>query len=176
MKKKILILPVIFLFFILIIFFYLLIIDRNPSKLPSALINKKVPIFEAESLMSDKAFISSDEFKDHIILLNFFATWCKPCKEEHKFIKKFSKNKKIKVIGVNYKDNPKKTIVWLKEMGNPYSDIIIDKDGKIAIDWGVYGIPETFIINSQMTIKHRHVGAITNKVYNSLNLIIKDTE
>ena len=110
------------------------------------------------------------------IIISFWATWCKPCKEEHKFIEKFSKNKKIKVIGVNYKDNPKKTIVWLKEMGNPYSDIIIDKDGKIAIDWGVYGIPETFIINSQMTIKHRHVGAITNKVYNSLNLIIKDTE
>jgi len=176
MKKGILILPVIFLLFILITFFYLLVIDRNPSELPSALINKKVPVFKAESLMNNKTFISSEELKDQVTLLNFFATWCKPCRDEHKYIKRFATNKKIKVIGINYKDNPKKTNSWLQEMGNPYSDIIIDKDGKIAIDWGVYGIPETFIINSQRIIKHRHVGPITNKIYDDLNFIIKNTK
>ena len=82
----------------------------------------------------------------------------------------------MKVIGINYRDNPKKTIKWLKELGNPYKDILIDKNGKIAIDWGVYGIPETFIINSNGIIKYRHVGPITNKIYTKINLIINQNE
>ena len=176
MKKKILILPPIFFFLILSIFFYLLIIDRNPSEIPSNLLNKNVPIFEAESLFKDKKFISSNEFKDEIILVNFFATWCKPCRDEHVYIKRFTNERGIKVIGINYKDNTEKTIKWLKDLGNPYKDILIDKNGKIAIDWGVYGIPETFVINSNGIIKYRHVGPITNKIYKKINLIINQNE
>ena len=176
MKKKILALPSVVFFLILSIFFYLLIIDRNPSEIPSNLLNKNVPIFEAESLFKDKKFISSNEFKDEIILVNFFATWCKPCRDEHVYIKRFTNERGIKVIGINYKDNTEKTIKWLKDLGNPYKDILIDKNGKIAIDWGVYGIPETFIINSNGIIKYRHVGPITNKIYKKINLIIKQNE
>ena len=175
-KKKILALPSVVFFLILSIFFYLLIIDRNPSEIPSNLLNKNVPIFEAESLFKDKKFISSNEFKDEIILVNFFATWCKPCRDEHVYIKRFTNEKDIKVIGINYKDNTEKTIKWLKDLGNPYKDILIDKNGKIAIDWGVYGIPETFIINSNGIIKYRHVGPITNKIYKKINLIINQNE
>ena len=176
MKKKILVLPSVVFFLILSIFFYLLIIDRNPSEIPSNLLNKNVPIFEAESLFKDKKFISSNEFKDEIILVNFFATWCKPCRDEHVYIKRFTNEKDIKVIGINYKDNTEKTIKWLKDLGNPYKNILIDKNGKIAIDWGVYGIPETFIINSNGIIKYRHVGPITNKIYKKINLIINQNE
>ena len=175
-KKKILALPSVVFFLILSIFFYLLIIDRNPSEIPSNLLNKNVPIFEAESLFKDKKFISSNEFKDEIILVNFFATWCKPCRDEHVYIKRFTNEKDIKVIGINYKDNTEKTIKWLKDLGNPYKNILIDKNGKIAIDWGVYGIPETFIINSNGIIKYRHVGPITNKIYTKINLIINQNE
>ena len=176
MKIKILILPSILFFLILSIFFYLLIIERNPSEIPSNLLNKKVPIFEAESLIKNKKFISSNEFKNEITLVNFFSTWCKPCRDEHIYIKRFSNEKNIKVIGINYKDNSEKTIKWLKDLGNPYKDILIDKNGKIAIDWGVYGIPETFIINSNGIIKYRHVGPITGKIYKKINLIIKQNE
>ena len=176
MKKKLLILPSIFFFIILSIFLYLLIIERNPSELPSNLLNKNVPIFEAESLFKDEKFISSQEFKNEIILVNFFATWCKPCRDEHVYIKRFSNKKGIKVIGINYKDNSKKTIKWLKNLGNPYSDVLIDKNGRIAIDWGVYGIPETFIVNSKGIIKYRHVGPITNEIYKKINLIINENE
>ena len=92
-------------------------------------------------------------------------------------LKKIASDKKnLKVIGVNYRDNPEKTIKWLKDLGNPYKDILIDRNGKIAIDWGVYGIPETFIINSNGIIKYRHVGPITNKIYKKINLIIKQNE
>ena len=176
MKKKILILPPIFFFLILSILFYLLIIERNPSEVPSNLLNKNVPIFEAQSLFKNEKFISSQEIKNEIILVNFFATWCKPCRDEHVYIERFSNEKGIKVIGINYKDNSKKTIKWLKKLGNPYSNVLIDKNGKIAIDWGVYGIPETFIVNSSGIIKYRHVGPITDKIYKKINLLINKNE
>ena len=176
MKKQLLILPFIFFLLILLIFFYLLIIDRNPSELPSALLDQNVPKFETGSLLKNEKFVSSKKFGNEITLVNFFAAWCKPCRDEHVYIKRFSDEKEIRVIGINYKDNPKKAIQWLKKLGNPYSDVAIDKNGRIAIDWGVYGIPETFIVNSKGIIKYRHVGPVTKKIYKKINLIISENE
>ena len=176
MKKQLLIFPFIFFFLILIIFFYLLIIERNPSDLPSNLLNKNVPKFEAESLLKKEKFVSFKEFKNEITLVNFFATWCGPCRDEHEYIQRFSNEHGIKIIGINYKDDPKKTTNWLKNLGNPYSDIAIDKNGRIAIDWGVYGIPETFIVSSKGIIKYRHTGPITKKIYKKINLLINEIE
>ena len=176
MKKQLLILPAIFFLLILLIFFYLLIIDRNPSELPSTLLNKNAPKFETVSLLKEKKFVSSDIFGKEIILVNFFATWCKPCRDEHSYIKRFSNQEGIGVIGINYKDSTQKAIEWLKELGNPYSNVAVDKNGRIAIDWGVYGIPETFIVNSKGIIKYRHVGPITKKIYKKINFLINDIE
>ena len=174
MRKKILIIIPIIFFSILTIFFYLLTIDRNPSNIPSALINKKAPEFESISLLTNKVFVSSKELvNNEMIIVNFFATWCKPCRDEHPFLDLISKENKKKIIGINYKDDPKKTIKWLKELGNPYYDVIEDKNGVIGIVWGVYGIPETFIINTEGIIIHRHVGPINKKIYKEINLIIK---
>ena len=174
MKKQLLIIPSIFFLLILLVFFYLLTIDRNPSELPSALLNKNIPKFETESLLKEEKFVSSDVFGKEITLVNFFATWCKPCRDEHKYIKRFANQGKIKVIGINYKDNSQNAIEWLKELGNPYSDVAVDKKGRIAIDWGVYGIPETFIINSKGIIKYRQPGPVTKKSYKKINLIISE--
>ena len=176
MNKKLLIIPSLLFLLILVTFFYLLIIERNPSEIPSNLLNKNVPNFEVESLLKKERFISSKEFGNEIMLVNFFATWCLPCRDEHIYIKRFSDEKGIRVIGINYKDNPKKAIQWLKDMGNPYSNVPIDKYGRIAIDWGVYGIPETFIINSKGIIKYRHVGPVTKKIYKKINLLIEEIE
>ena len=176
MKKQLLILPSILFLSILSIFFYLLIIDRNPSELPSTLLDKNVPKFETESLLKNEKFVSSKEFGNEIILVNFFATWCKPCRDEHIYIKRFSNEKGIRVIGINYKDNSKKTIQWLKNLGNPYSNVPIDKNGRIAIDWGVYGIPETFVVSSKGIIKYRHIGPVTEKIYKKIILLIKEIE
>ena len=108
MKKQLLITPTILFLFILLTLFYLLLIERNPSEVPSNLLNKKVPKFETESLLKKNKFVSSKEFGNEIILVNFFATWCKPCRDEHIYINRFSFEKKIRVIGINYKDNSKK--------------------------------------------------------------------
>ena len=101
---------------------------------------------------------------------------CRPCLEEHNYIKRFSNEEKIRIVGINYKDNKKAAINWLNKLGNPYSNIPIDKDGRVAIDWGVYGIPETFVINSNGIIKYKHVRPITEKVYKKINLLIKKIE
>ena len=174
MKKQLLIIPSILFVLILSTFFYLLIIERNPLELPSNLLDKNVPNFEAESLLKNENFVSSKEFGNEIILVNFFATWCGPCRDEHVYIKRFANEKGIRVIGINYKDSSDNAIEWLKNLGNPYSDVPVDKNGRIAIDWGVYGIPETFIVNSKGIIKYRHVGAITKKIYKKINLLIKE--
>ena len=176
MKNQLLKIPLIIFFIILLIFFYLLIIDRNPSKIPSALLNSNIPHFDTISLFGNEKFISSKEFKNEITLVNFFATWCKPCRDEHDNIMRFSSKKNINIIGINYKDNPKKAIMWLKKYGNPYSNVAIDKSGKIAIDWGVYGIPETFVVNSKGVIKYRHVGPVTKKIYKKINQLVGELE
>ena len=176
MNKKLLIIPSLLFLLILVTFFYLLIIERNPSEIPSNLLNKNVPNFEVESLLKKERFISSKEFGNEIMLVNFFATWCLPCRDEHIYIKRFSDEKGLRVIGINYKDNPKKAIQWLKDMGNPYSNVPIDKYGRIAINWGVYGIPETFIVSSKGIIKYRHVGPVTKKIYKKINLLIEKIE
>jgi len=176
MKKQIFIIPFIFFILILLVFFYLLIIERNPTELPSNLLNKNVPKFVANSLIKKEKFVSSEEFGNEIVLVNFFATWCKPCLDEHNYIKRFSNEKKIRIIGINYKDNKQAAIKWLNKLGNPYSDIPMDESGKIAIDWGVYGIPETFVINSKGIIKYKHIGPITEKIYKKINLLIEKIE
>ena len=176
MRKQLLIIPFVLFLLVLIIFFYLLMIDRNPSVISSNLLNKNVPKFQSESLLKNQNFISSEEFGKEIVLVNFFATWCKPCRDEHEYIKRFSDEKKVRVIGINYKDDKKKAVKWLKTLGNPYSDIPLDGKGIIAIDWGVYGIPETFVVNSKGIIKYRHVGPITKKMYKKINLLIKEIE
>ena len=176
MKKKLLIIPSILFLSILLTFFYLLIIERDPSAIPSNLLDKNIPKFETESLLRKEKFISSKEFGNEIILVNFFATWCLPCRDEHIYIKRFSNEKGIRIIGINYKDNSKKTIQWLKNLGNPYSNIPIDKNGRIAIDWGVYGIPETFVVSSKGIIKYRHIGPVTEKIYKKIILLIKEIE
>ena len=172
MNKKLFFIPLIIFILISSIFFYLLITERNPSELPSNIIDKKVPQFETRSLLKSKKFISSNELKNEVILVNFFATWCKPCRDEHVYLKLLLKENKMKIVGINYKDNPQNTLKWLENLGNPYSDIPIDKDGLIAIDWGVYGIPETFIVNKNGIIKYRHIGPITEKNYHKMNLLI----
>ena len=174
MKKKILILPLVVFLLILLTFSYLLVIDRNPQEIPSNLINKKIPNFEANFLFKDKKFIFPEELENKIVLVNFFATWCKPCRDEHVYIKNFSEQEEIAVIGINYKDDPKKTIKWLNNLGNPYRHVLLDKTGKIAIEWGVYGIPETFVVNSNGIIKYRQAGPITKKIYKKINLLIKE--
>jgi len=173
MNKKIFLVPAILFFLLISIFFYLLLIDRDPSELPSMLINKEAPQFKAESLFDEKTTISNTEFGKEIVLVNFFATWCLPCRTEHKFIKKLSNEPGIKLIGINYKDKNEIAKKWLNEMGNPYSKVGVDKNGSIAIDWGLYGIPETYVVDKNGIVQYKYIGPITKKTYKQFYSQIK---
>ena len=174
MKNKVTLISFITIFFfILFIFFLLLTTDRKLNEIPSALLGKNVPEFKAKSLFDSKLFDSSNEFNNETVIVNFFATWCKPCIDEHVFLKKLSNEKKIKIYGINYKDDPEKAIIWLQKLGNPYKKVLIDQNASIGIDWGVYGIPETFIVSNSV-IKYRLIGPITEKNYKDFYLKIME--
>ena len=148
--------------------------DRNPQEIPSNLINKKFPDFESNSLFNDEKLILSQELGNKITLVNFFATWCNPCRDEHMYIKKFSEQDQITVIGINYKDDPIEAKNFINELGNPYANVGIDEQGRTGIDWGVYGIPESFIIHNGKGI-YKHIGPIhISELDDTILPILKD--
>jgi cytochrome c biogenesis protein CcmG, thiol:disulfide interchange protein DsbE len=148
------------IFGIMVIFFWYGL-GKDPSILP---MNKPLPVFSSTSLLTDRA-ISNATFRDNIIVLNSWATWCTVCKIEHPLLIDISKNKDVKVYGLNYKDNRTAALNYLKEMGNPYRDILYDPQGKLAMRLGIYGTPETFLIDKKGIVRHRFVGPITLEVF-----------
>ena len=133
---------------------------------------KKVPSFELKSLENNN-IISEKIFKDDkYYLMNIWASWCIPCREEHEFLMELNKDQKIELIGFNYKDNFKNASSFLKDLGNPYDIIVLDKDGTSSIDWGAYGVPESLLIYQNNIIK-RFIGPINNDNLLEIQKIIK---
>ena len=157
MKKRLLfVIPV--AAFIIIAVFLALGLTRDPRILPSALIDQPVPAFELPGLDGDG--LKTEDLKTgDVMLVNIFASWCVPCRVEHPIFNQLAKEGVI-VHGINYKDQPADAREWLAELGNPYSRIGSDIDGKAGIEWGVYGVPETFIIDKTGTIRYKHVGPV----------------
>jgi cytochrome c biogenesis protein CcmG/thiol:disulfide interchange protein DsbE len=135
----------------------------NPHDLPSAQIGRKLPDFIVQSLANNAEF-SASQLRGKISLLNVWASWCSSCIEEQVFLLKLS-HQGMPIYGLNYKDNPQRALQWLHEWGNPYQDIGQDLDGKLAIDLGVYGAPETFLIDTHGKIQFRHVGPLNEVVW-----------
>ena len=142
------------------VFFFAL--NKKDQTLKSAFLNKPIPEINLDSLVEDDK-LNNNNFKNEVILVNFFASWCVPCIVEHDFLFKLKKQKPIKIYGINYKDNIENLEVWLKKLGNPYAKIGIDKTGITGIDWGVNGIPESFLIDQNGIIKHKINGVIDEK-------------
>ena len=147
-------------FFIFVCLFFAL--NKKEQTLKSPLLNKPAPEINLDTLVEDYK-LSNNNFRNEVVLVNFFASWCIPCIVEHDFLFKLKKQKPIKIYGINYKDNIKNLEVWLKKLGNPYAKIGIDKTGTTGIDWGVNGIPESFLIDQNGIIKHKINGVIDEK-------------
>lgn len=140
-------------------------LGMDPSKIPSALIDKPLPEFTLPPIEGGSMEgLSSALFRDRVSVLNVFASWCIPCRAEHKIITRLAKMKIAAVYGLNFKDPPASALAWLDELGNPYAAIGADTDGRVGIDLGVYGIPETFIIDRGGRIRYKHVGQVTRAV------------
>jgi cytochrome c biogenesis protein CcmG/thiol:disulfide interchange protein DsbE len=134
-------------------------LSLHPAQIPSPLINKPVPEFSLPTL-SDKT-LTDKNFKGHVTLLNVWATWCAACAQEHTFLLELAKRKDIELYGLDYKDDPSDAKDWLKTYGNPYKIVANDQLGRAAMDWGVYGTPETFVIDKKGLIRYKLIGALT---------------
>ena len=161
---------VIFFVFVFIIFYKGL---SNSSKYVPKTDIKNIPEFTTKSFFEKKSLNSKDIFHpNNFYLLNIWASWCVPCVDEHPLLINLSKNKKIKIIGLNYKDNFNNAEKFINKLGNPYSKILLDRDGTKAIEWGAFGVPETFLIHRNKIIK-RYIGPLDLKSINEIENYIK---
>lgn len=149
---------VIFLSLVILFFFGL---KNDPKIVPSPFIDKQLPEINLPILSNLDELVSSRDFKGETFLLNVWATWCIPCRQEHSLLVELATDNAIKIIGLNYKDNNQEAQKWLQTLGNPYDLVMVDENGVAGIDLGVYGVPETFVIDSNLIVKYKHIGPLT---------------
>ena len=169
------ILKITIIFFLIFCFVVFFIGLKKPNNyIPDKNIGKKILYFSSKQLFNNETINSDELFNENkIYLLNIWSSWCVPCKAEHNILMKLSKNNLIEIIGLNYKDNIVNARKFINELGNPYSEILIDKDGTIAIELGAYGVPETFIINKKKIILKKFIGPLSDESVKEIKKILK---
>jgi cytochrome c biogenesis protein CcmG/thiol:disulfide interchange protein DsbE len=153
------------IFLVLVAFLYRGL-SLDPKLVPSPLVGKPMPAFTLTRLQDPNATISDTDIKGKVSILNIWATWCASCRAEHEVLLMLADTGKVDIYGLNYKDERAAALQWLRQLGDPYVANAFDDTGRVGIDWGVYGAPETFIIDSQGIIRHKHVGPLTIDVVN----------
>ena len=165
MNRIIILTPLITLLIICIFSLTYLLSGKDPNKPPSALLNKEIPDFESISLYNSKEIIKTIDIKNKKTLINFFASWCSPCKIEHPlFFEIRKKYPDLYLLGFNHKDPTADAKRYLEDDGNPYDFVGVDSDGLIALDFGVFGLPETYLINEDGKIIYKFMGPITKEI------------
>ncbi|MCW9023131.1 MAG: DsbE family thiol:disulfide interchange protein [Gammaproteobacteria bacterium] len=162
--------------FIVLAIFLGIGLTLDPKHVPSPLIDKPAPAFQLPRLYEPEATISSNDFKGQVSIFNVWASWCGACRAEHPFLMKLAREKTINIYGLNYKDKSDDAKRWLVQYGgNPYKAIAYDENGRAGMDWGVYGVPETFLIDKKGMVRYKHVGPLDPGVWtnNILPLIQK---
>jgi len=159
MSKKFLVwLPLILVIALIALFWKGLFLETN--KVPSPFIDKQAPNLVLQDLLSEQT-VDLKSWQGQVVLLNVWATWCSGCLQEHPVLNAIAAEKTVPLIGLNYKDDPSKAKAWLKNQGNPFVAIPNDVTGKVAIDWGVYGAPETFVIDKKGVIRYKHIAPLS---------------
>lgn len=141
-------------------------LSRNPDReaLPSPLIGKPAPSFSLPVLHEPGRLVTGEELAGAPFLLNVWGSWCPACREEHPVLTRFAETKRLRVIGYNWKDEHADALRWLEQFGNPYWMVLVDRDGDAAIDWGIYGAPETYLVDAGGIIRWKHVGPLDDSV------------
>lgn len=136
----------------------------DPTVVPSPLIGKSAPAFSLPTLADGKQTFTQTEFQGKVSLLNVWGSWCVACRDEHPVLMQFAASHVIPVYGLDYKDDPQAALDMLSKQGNPYAAIAYDASGDVAINWGVYGAPETFLLDKQGVIRHKYIGPLTQAI------------
>jgi len=132
----------------------------DPREVPSPLIDKPAPDFQLSDLHNTNNVITPEAMKGRVWLLNVWASWCGACRAEHQVINRLVKEHHVEIVGLNYKDASYDAKQWLEDFGNPYARVAIDRDGRTGIDWGVYGVPETFVVDKKGIIRYKSIGPV----------------
>lgn len=140
-------------------------LTRDPSKLPSPYIDKAAPAFDLPRLKQPDERIGNDSLAGRKTLVNVWATWCVGCREEHGFLMQLAESGTIPIYGINWRDNRDDALRWLDQFGDPYVASGFDADGRAGIDWGVYGAPETFLVDEEGVVIHKHLGPLSDPVW-----------
>lgn len=151
-------------FFVILIVFLGIGLHLKPAEVPSALIGKPVPEFKLTRLQEPDKLISTQDLSGQVWLLNVWASWCTACREEHAALLAFSRSASVLIIGLDYKDKRQDAIAWLNRLGNPYFISAFDEEGRVGIDFGVYGVPETFVIDKRGMVRLKLIGPVTQTV------------
>ena len=133
----------------------------NPREVPSPLIGKPAPAFQLSRVADAGQTLSPEDFKGQVALVNVWASWCVSCRQEHPVLLQLARQNVVPIYGLNYKDQREAAQGWLNQHGNPYVASAFDADGRVGINWGVYGVPETFVIDKAGLIRHKHTGPVT---------------
>jgi len=136
-------------------------LSRDPREVPSPLIGKPAPAFDLEQLHAPGQRLATADLRGQVWLLNVWASWCVSCRTEHPLLMQLAKANLVPVVGLDYKDKPDDGRAWLVQNGNPYSLSVVDQDGRAGIDWGVYGVPETFVVDKQGIIRFKQIGPVS---------------
>jgi DsbE subfamily thiol:disulfide oxidoreductase len=136
-------------------------LQMDPQLIPSPMIDKPAPAFDLPPLKTDKPGLASADLQGKVTLVSFFASWCIPCRTEHPLLMDLAASGKLRVVGINYKDKPEDALAWLGKLGDPYAAIGADRDGRVGIDFGVYGVPESYLIDKQGRIRFKQTGPFT---------------
>jgi cytochrome c biogenesis protein CcmG/thiol:disulfide interchange protein DsbE len=161
--NRLLLLPLVL--FIGLVAFLLIGLRRDPHEIPSPLINKPAPAFQLKQLQDPTKTFSAAEMQGKVWLLNFWGTWCVACRDEHPLLVQYSKTAAVPIYGVDYKDERATALQLLEEEGNPYTLTASDPEGRLSIDYGVYGAPETFLIDRNGVIRYTQIGPITEEAW-----------
>ena len=140
-------------------------LGRDPHEVPSPLINKAAPSFKLAQLKDPSKSFTADEMRGRVWLLNVWASWCISCRDEHPLLIEYARTGAVPIYGLNYKDRPEDALAWLQELGDPYTLSVSDLDGRVGIDYGVYGAPETYLIDQQGVIRFKQIGPVTPDVW-----------
>ena len=138
---------------------------KDPHTLPSVMIDRPAPPETLLPLIASKPGMDPASLVGEVRLVNFFASWCGPCRAEHPLLMQISETKTVPLYGVNYKDAPAAAVNWLVQLGDPFERIGRDGDGRVAIEWGVYGVPETYVVDKVGRIQYRHVGPLSREAF-----------